>query len=257
MVEQTFDKTIIQLNKVESPKLIWVFFHYMGGSATTFFSWRRFFDSTVQLYAVQLPGRDGLSDVDFLYDFNSVIANCLSFIYQLPLNVPFVFFGHSMGAMIGYEMISSLERNKELPPHLLVVSGCKAPQDIKPVIRKEYTDEQLVEKLSTYGGTPQAILSDQELLQRFLPRMRADMSVLNSYYSSNPTILDCPIVAFAGEHDQYVPSHMVNHWQTLTRGEFFIQTFIGGHFFINQFRSQLIGYVETILDTHLLANLVD
>ena len=241
MLKTSKNRSFIQLNQVSNPSELWFCFHCLGGAASNFYPWLPLVPTGVQVYALQLPGREGRSDESFIDKFSHVITDCFNDLPQTVMSHPFVFYGHSMGALIAYEMLLKLEAQPfTFEKHSLVVTGCKAPCRIAKPDYRQYSDEDLIDLLRSYGGTPAAILSDLPLLKSFLPRVRADMSILNSYYRQSMDLLRCPIYAAGGAHDSYVALSDAENWITYTQqGSHFI-AYPGGHFFVNQRRSEIL-----------------
>jgi medium-chain acyl-[acyl-carrier-protein] hydrolase len=160
------------------------------------------------------------------------------------LDRPFAFFGHSMGAAIGYELAQLLRRDYHIEPTHLFVSGRHAPQlpDETP-ITYSLPEPEFVEELRQLNGTPAEILEHPELLKLLLPLLRADFELIQTYvYSSRPP-LDCPITAFGGIEDKEVSREHLEAWREQTRASFSLKMFPGDHFFIHTAQALL---VETI-----------
>ena len=106
--EKLWPKQLIVLNPVDHPESTWFCFHFLGGSASSFYAWRKFIPNdtnNIQVIAVQLPGRDGRKEEDFLSQMTDVMKDLYPIFEEFLLSHgpdhPFVFYGHSMGALIG------------------------------------------------------------------------------------------------------------------------------------------------------------
>ncbi|NMG22787.1 thioesterase II family protein, partial [Brasilonema bromeliae] len=157
------------------------------------------------------------------------------------LNKPFVFFGHSMGAVVSFELARRLYQNYRLTPLHLYVSGHRAPQipDPEPPIHN-LPEPAFLNELRRYNGTPKEVLDNSELMQLLLPILRADFAVLENYVYTPSVPLTCPITAFGGLQDWKVSREDLAGWQQQTNGAFSIQMFPGDHFFVYSSQSLLL-----------------
>jgi len=225
-------------------------FPYAGGSAVGFRGWQDAFPPSIQVAAVQLPGRgDRLSEPAFkhLPDMIQALGPALS-----PyLNKPFAFFGHSMGALIILELTRWLRRtNGPMPVHLFI-SGRRAPQipDDEPP-NYNLPEPEFIERLRQLNGTPHEVLNHPELMQLMVPLLRADFSVCETYqYESEPP-LNIPITVFGGVDDVEVPRQRLEPWQSLTTASFSLQMFPGDHFFIQTSQNEIISVIKTLAISH-------
>lgn len=212
-------------------------FHYAGGSAQAFHGWPARLPPNIEIVAIQLPGRgQRLSEphIRRLAPLNRIIAQ------ELPpyLDKPFVFFGHSLGALLCFETARSLRReNKPQPAHLFV-SATEAPHR-----RNSYEQlsslpkSALVKKLHEFNGAPVEALQNDEILDLMLPTVRADFEVFETYeYHPEPT-LECPMTIYGGLEDQEVEPEKLAAWSEMTVGASEIRMFPGGHFYLNSSRS--------------------
>jgi medium-chain acyl-[acyl-carrier-protein] hydrolase len=160
------------------------------------------------------------------------------------LDLPFAFFGHSMGALIAFELARHLARRQARGPMHLFVSGRAAPQlpdEGPPIHHREY--EAFVEELRHLNGTPAEVLQNPELLELLLPRLRADFALCETYRCPAGPPLRCPLTAFGGLEDD-VTREELRAWESQTVGPFTLQLFPGDHFFLHRSRQ---GLVEAIV----------
>lgn len=205
---------------------------YAGGSAFVYQAWPKGLAPAVELNAIQLPGRGGrLNEPPFKRMEPMVRAIAAE---VLPhLDRPFSIFGHSMGAVVGFELARLLRREYNLEPLHLFVSGCSAPQ--YPAGRAPFhrlPREELLRELRRLGGTSQKVMHEEELLEMLLPALRADFEVLETYsYEAEPP-LGCPISAFGGLEDDYAGRESLEAWRAQTSSRFSLRMFNGDHFFL-------------------------
>jgi medium-chain acyl-[acyl-carrier-protein] hydrolase len=158
------------------------------------------------------------------------------------LNLPFALFGHSMGALVAFELARELRRRAWPLPVMLAVSGHEAAQrpDPDPPVAHLPDAEFLHEIRTRYGGIPDEVLAEEELIQVLLPVLRADVLLLESYVYQHEPPLDCAISCFGGVQDGHVTRADLEAWREQTRGPFELHTVPGGHFFIDSAREAVL-----------------
>lgn len=170
----------------------------------------------------------------------------------LPLlDCPYAIFGHSLGALTAYELVRLLRREgRPLPVHLMV-SGRHAPHI--PFSRRmhQMSDREFIAQLRRLGGTPEAVLENEELLALLLPPLRRDFAIVETYTHAPEPPLDVPLTAFGGEQDEDVPRDAIEAWGAHTTGPFQARLFPGGHFYLHQPGSRLLPTVAAALAEHL------
>lgn len=223
-------------------------FPYAGGSSLIFRPWFNSLPKTVEICPIELPGRGiqmKLTPLSRLEPLLQALASAL-----LPyLDKPFAFFGHSMGALVSFELARLLRREYDISPIHLFISGHRAPQipDPDPPIH-HLPEPEFIEELRRLNGTPKAVLENAELMQLLIPILRADFAVLETYvYRPEPT-LNIPITAFGGLEDSEVSSDELQAWQEQTNGVFSRQMFSGDHFFVHSAQSLLLQSLSQELE---------
>jgi len=211
-------------------------FPFAGGGARTFGAWVADLppelDRDGELWAVNLPGREaGLADAKFT-DLGSLIEALRPRIVPF-LRAPFAFFGHSMGALIGFELARSLRAEGLEGPAHMVVSAFRAPHlpDPREPVH-DLPDADLVLRLRRLGGTPPEVLREPELMELMLPLLRADLSICETYVHRRGEPLDCSLTVFGGAGDPEVSRKELEAWQPHFRGPFKMYILPGGHFFL-------------------------
>lgn len=127
------------------------------------------------------------------------------------LDNPFAFFGHSMGALISFELARLLRKDCDCSPVYLLISGCRVPQVTGSTsLIHSLPDDKFLEELRRLNGTSETILSNKELVQFLLPMLRADFSALETYTYYSESLLTCPIMAFGGSQDLEVNCDMLD-----------------------------------------------
>jgi len=215
---------------------------YAGGGASLFYPWSKQLPPEIEVCPVQLPGREtriseqAFSEIDALLD---PLVHIL-----LPyLSRPYAFFGHSMGALISFELVRTLRSNAlARPPLRLIVSGRRAPQlpDSNPPTY-HLPEADFIAELRRLKGTPEAVLQDPELLHLLLPLLRADFALCETYSYTPESPLTCPISAIGGLQDNEVsPEHIAAWSKQTTNATFKLRFFAGDHFFLHKERVALL-----------------
>ncbi len=223
-------------------------FPYAGGGASIFRSWPNDLPDWIEVYPIQLPGRENcIRDAPFrrlLPLIDELTDRCLSLVSEKP----FAFFGHSMGALIGFELTRRLRQRSMPQPIHLFVSGARAPQihNPRPPIHN-LPDDQFKEAVRDFNGTPEAILQHEELMQILLPCLRADFEVYETYIYQPEPPLSIPISVFGGWQDKKISSHELEAWRSQTSGAYSMRMFPGDHFFLNSAHEPLLQNISRIL----------
>jgi len=166
------------------------------------------------------------------------------------LDKPFAIFGHSMGALIGFEMARLMRRDYALQPIHLFVSGHRSPQTSIERDMKGPSDADFINLLWRYTGTPKEVLEDPELMEIMLPVIRTDFAVCRSYRYLPAPPLDCPITAFGGLLDPTSSRQCMEGWREHTKGAFIVRMFPGDHFFVNSERTLVLAAIARELYQH-------
>jgi medium-chain acyl-[acyl-carrier-protein] hydrolase len=157
------------------------------------------------------------------------------------LNMPLAFFGHSMGALLSFEIARQLRRDRDRGPLHLFVSGHRAPQLPNPDPHIHALPEpEFIEELRRFSGTPEIVLQQAELMELLLPALRADFSMTETYVYSAEEPLDAGITAFGGGQDPKVRPDELLPWREQTRSSFTIRVFPGDHFFLLSARTHIL-----------------
>ena len=206
---------------------------YAGAGASRYFRWSSYFPREVEVCPILLPGREArLKDPPFsdMQDLVYALAETL-----LPaLDRPYAVFGHSMGALIGFELARCLRREMGCTPIHLFVSGHRAPHlpDTTDPLH-DLPDREFCEQVRRLDGAVPALLDHPELHELMLPTLRADFTLCGSYAFSPEPPLDCPISAFGGVDDSSVGHDALVAWGEHTSRRLMVRLFAGGHLFVN------------------------
>ncbi|MDX6385586.1 MAG: hypothetical protein QOK48_3159 [Blastocatellia bacterium] len=213
---------------------------YAGGAANIYRKWSESLGEIVEVWAIEPPGRGSrLRETPFT-TLPELVQN-LGPAFRSYLDKPFAFFGHSMGAIISFELARYLRRARLRNPMHLFVSGCRALQlpDPRPPTY-DLPEAQFMEELRRLNGTPGDVLDHPEMMEFILPLLRADFALAQTYEYSDEPPLDCPITAFGGFQDEEMNRASVEAWQAQTTCAFASYMLPGDHFFLDSSRAALL-----------------
>lgn len=220
-------------------------FPYAGGAASIFSRWPDNVPSDVEVCPIQLPGRQSRRD-ESPFTRMEPLVEALAQAIQPYLDKPFAFFGHSLGTKISFELARKLhDQDASMLVHLFF-SGGRAPQipDSEEPPIHTLPDAALVERLRDFNGTPEALLQHEELLQLFLPMLRADIALHETYHYVPGEPFDCPVSVFGGLEDDEISRDDLLAWRTHTRGSFTLRMLPGDHFFLRSVQDLLLQAVS-------------
>jgi medium-chain acyl-[acyl-carrier-protein] hydrolase len=212
-------------------------FPYAGGSASVFRSWVEALPAGVELLGCQLPGREDRLRETPLTSLEAVVNALLPEITPY-LDRPFLFFGHSLGGLIAFELARRLCASGTAGPlRRVIVSGCRPPhRRAGTEAISALPEPAFVASLRALSGTPEQFFHQPELMDIYLPILRADFAVAESHLHEGGEALPCPLDAYAGIDDGPSLDDMAG-WRRYTRAAFRLVAFPGGHFFLNDHRA--------------------
>jgi medium-chain acyl-[acyl-carrier-protein] hydrolase len=233
--------------RLANPRVRVFCFPYAGGSATLFRDWPKELPGDVELIGVQLPGRAfRLKDPPFTQ--MSSLLDELENQLGPHLDVPFVFWGHSFGAILAYELIRRFEKQGRTLPLMAILSGRKAPHlpntgfDVRGM-----GDDEFIEELRKLGGTPDEIINNRRLMNLVLPALRADFELLNTWQHESGQTLAVPLRIVGGKEDLPIKLEDLEAWGQYTRSGFSVHLFKGDHFYVHHAEDELLPWLSTTL----------
>lgn len=223
-------------------------FPYAGAGASTYYHWTAPLGPEIAVTAIQLPGRENRIREAALRDVEKVAAAAAAAIGELN-DLPFAFFGHSMGALLAFETARMLRSREAAEPVHIFVSGRQAPHlpPTTPPIHGLPDAAFLSACLRRYQGIPAAILNEPELLRLFLGILRADFELIEKYQFNRDAPLPYPITALHGTGDATVTPGSVQAWSAHTSAQFVYTEMPGGHFFVQTARREVLDQVKKTL----------
>jgi medium-chain acyl-[acyl-carrier-protein] hydrolase len=206
-------------------------FPFAGGGVPAFQAWRELLPAAIDCVPVRLPGRETRLREPAATRVEPLVE-ALTEVAAEALEPPYALYGHSMGALVAFELARSLRRAGHEPPLGLIVSGRPAPHVPMPGRSiHSVSDDELIRELRALGGLPDVFAANPALLAFFLPLLRADLAVNEAYEHRPEPPLDIPLTALAGAADPRVRAGDVSAWGRHTTGDYRFQVLVGGHFF--------------------------
>ena len=223
-------------------------FAFAGGTASYYYKWEKLLCNRIGLEPIEIDGRGKKYGLSLKTDIKDIVESIYSEICLKIDNNPFIFFGHSMGGLIAYEMYYKLLENKVKLPDYIIFSSCMVPQSMESRIpRYCKNDEEFLEIIKANGGTPREFFEHPELISVFLPILRADYQVVDTYHFMQGREKLTSNVCVLNGRDDFEIMQGSGGWQELCQGECKEIMFEGGHFFINDHMGEVVSIVNNIV----------
>lgn len=206
---------------------------HAGGSAGFFRAWAALLPDSMELVAVQYPGREDRLDEPPMHDMRALVE-ALAQAMPALLDRPYLLFGHSMGAAVAHELCLALLGRRQRQPDHLVVSAREGPARHHGGALHLAGDGALREALRQLGGTPSALLDNDEFCSLLLPRMRSDYRLIETYRPALAAMPPLPLAisAFVGTDDPELAAGDAEAWAPQTSRAFRLRRFAGDHFYL-------------------------
>ena len=217
-----------------------------GGGASRYRDWPAHLPDDVEVLPVQLPGRENRFNEQPIESMAQLIGLLVEGLASY-LTRPFALFGHSMGALVAFELTRRLCASGVAPVHLFA-SGCRAPH--LPRRSPDWhtlPDLEFIAKIETLGGIPPELLAESQFLDMMLPTLRSDCALTETYVYRPQPPLSCPVSAFGGLLDKEVFPEDVQGWSCHTAGPFQVHLLPGDHFFVNSALREVLRLVVSEL----------
>ncbi|QGQ96117.1 thioesterase [Paenibacillus psychroresistens] len=223
---------------------------YAGGSAAIYSRWKKPLEDIADIIPIELAGR-GRRIQETVYDsMIDTVADAYSIISKQIDDKPYALFGHSMGGAIAYEVTHSLMQNGHRSPEVVFFSGRSAPH-MKKELEKNvhlYGDNEFIEEILQLGGTPKQLFEEEELKKLFMPLLRADYRIVETYqYKEKANRLNSKVCVFYGLKDETTVGGM-EEWNKHTKLPCRLFGFEGGHFFIHEDMDKVLGIIRDCLE---------
>ena len=221
---------------------------YAGGDVSIFSNWRSRLPSFVEVCPIKLPGRGARigepAGTSILW-LAAEIAEAIKY----SSTKPHALFGHSMGALLAFEITRAMRNNGGPMPLHLFASGCAAPHIRRnPRITHHLPDAELVSEVQRLNGTPPEFFDHPDLVSLLLPMLRADFRVCETYAYRPQELLDVDITVLGGDRDPEVTTFQLNAWRELTTGRVSTELIPGDHFFLHQCEHRVLDVASIQLE---------
>ena len=240
-------KAVQCYKKQVNPKIRLFCFPYAGGNASYYADWTKNFESSIEVCAVQLSGHGNRMEEALVTDMQTIIDDLYENIKEY-LDIPFAFFGHSMGGILSYLISLKIEKETGNTPVAVFESGIVPPDYLNQQDDfHSISDERFIDKLREYGATSEEVLSYPEFYESFLPIIKSDFELLHSYHFDGYKKLKCPIILFAGKDDKFNISNLKEKWTNFTDYDVSFYEYEGTHFFINNYKNDIIEKINNYI----------
>jgi len=224
---------------------------HAGGSAMIFRTWPQDLPDSVEVCAIELPGH-GRRIREAPYSRMRTLVVALVEAMLPYLDRPYALFGHSFGALVCFEAARALKNHQGSSPAHLCISGAKAPQLVADgSFFHKQPDAVLIDEVRRLGGTPEAILENEEMASAMLPAIRADYEILETYAYSDAAPLSCPILGMVGAADPEIDRASLQAWAEHTTDGFKMEIFPGDHFYLDQSQARVLQILGMALEQGL------
>jgi surfactin synthase thioesterase subunit len=196
----------------------------------------------VEVVALQYPGRQDRR-TEPLIDDVGVLADQIHKVLPDLSDRPTAFFGHSMGAVVAFEVARRLERDGAGPTRLFA-SGRRAPSTFRDEAVHRSGDAGIMAEMRNLNGTDSAVIGDEEMMRLVLPVLRADYQAIETYRCTPETTVRCPITVLVGDSDPKTTVDEARQWDRHTTGGFDLRVYGGGHFYLTARATEVIAYLD-------------
>jgi surfactin synthase thioesterase subunit len=245
------DQWIRRYNPAPEGRLNLVCFPHAGGSAPYYSPVSAALAPSYEVTAVQYPGRQERRHTPCIDDIGELARQAhaaLAHAGILASGRPVALFGHSMGAVVAFEVARLMERDGGTGPVVLFASGRRAPSRFREDNVHLRDDDGIIEDIRALGGTDSRVLQDRELLDMVLPTLRSDYRAVERYRRGTEARIDAPIAVLVGDSDPHTTPEEALAWRDHTSGDCEVHTFPGGHFYLEDRQTEVLTTVTEVLE---------
>jgi len=236
----------VRTNQSIIPKIRLFCLPYAGGNTSTYTSWSNHISMPIETIPIQYPGRSNRL-LETPYSSMDSLVQALFDEIKLLLDIPYILLGHSLGSLVGFELLRKINQFGLNMPEHFIASGSRAPHLLsdKESIFKLPTNE-FINELRNLNGTPEVILQSEELMELCLPSLRADFEIAYTYKAEIEKKLDLPISILGGIKDDDISMKDLEAWQNHFVKTVDVKMFPGDHFFIESDKKLVLDHITGI-----------
>ncbi|WP_328402096.1 thioesterase domain-containing protein [Nocardia sp. NBC_00403] len=242
----TADRLVLQRRQTTPARLRLFCWPFAGGKAAAYTPWRTRLPDWVELCAVELPARHHHLGQTPMRGFGELVDAAVAQVVSLT-ELPFAFFGHSLGALTAFEVARRLPAG--VTPEVLFLAASVAPHLPRPGRLSSLSDDQFLSAVGHYGGIPPEVLDTPEVMALFLPALRSDFEIFDDYRFVPHPPPTCPVHLYGGRDDRQVAATQLEAWRDVLPGVRSIELLPGGHFFLLDQRDALVHSIADKLRT--------
>lgn len=226
-------------------------FPFAGAGASVYRPWVAAEGVAFEAMPVQLPGREQMFNQTPYTNVQIAVAGLLpKMLERIGANRKVALFGHSMGAVLAYEMASTLALNHSVQIEALFVSGSPGPYAVRTQKASVLNDAAFLERVQEFAGYSHPAMSDSAMRSLLLPTLRADVEMHEKYKPSSVLATDLRIVALRGSRDVLVSAEQLWQWQEVTSRPLNFVECDGGHMYFAEDQRELLAALSAHLTPH-------
>jgi surfactin synthase thioesterase subunit len=227
-----------------------LYFPHAGGSASFCFPISRVLSPSIEVLALQYPGRQNRRTERCMQNISQFVDAIIVALEEVD-DRPLAFFGHSMGAILAFEVALRFQRCGRTMPVRLFASGRRAPSTTRYEKVHLCDDDGLIAELRRLAGTDKRILGDEEIIRMILPAMRVDYKAIETYEWIPGPAIDCPITGLVGNNDPKTTVDEARAWKKHTTRDFTMHVYPGGHFYLGSDGLRVVNVIRECLAAYL------
>ena len=218
-------------------------FPHAGGSASYYYALSEALSSELEMLAIQYPGRQDRRAEGCVENLAELADLSYAALRRSEDGRPTVFFGHSLGSIVAFEVARRYQDGTGTPPAWLFASGYPAPSRLRGGTLHLRDDADILDELRFLGGTDPVWLENEHFVASLLYSIRADYTAIETHPRAT-SVLSCPITMLVGDDDPHTTIAEAEAWQEHTTSEFSLQVFQGGHFYLDQHDREIADIIS-------------